>query len=168
MSRISPSRDDIKSFMALASSSLGTPLPAPKDVFAFNEGGSATTGEKILELALSGAKTATTSWPVPTPRHWDVGDVSVIVDGAERPVAVMRTLSLQEYRFRDVPEGFALAEAEGSYEDYRTGHIEYYRKRDERGPGFGDDSMVLCERFEIVFSIRERKDGKKEKEKEDA
>lgn len=62
----------------------------------------------------------------------------------------MRTLSFVECKFKDVAEDFALAEAEGDYEDYRTGHIAFYRQ-EENGHEFGDDSMVLCERFEVIY-----------------
>lgn len=63
----------------------------------------------------------------------------------------MRPLSFVECKFRDVAEDFALAEAEGGYDEYRGGHIAFYRQ-EESGHEFGDDSMVLCERFEVIYS----------------
>jgi uncharacterized protein YhfF len=151
MSSIDPSRSDIVAFMAGASSAVGRTLPAPKDVFHFG-GSSPALADQRLRLAIQGKKSAATSWPVPEPLHWGVGDLSVILDGAGRPRALMRTTSLVQCLFRDVDEGFALAEAEGDYEAYRTGHFDFYRGQ-EGGETFGEDSIVLCERFEVLYSV---------------
>lgn len=138
--------------MSLASAALGTPLPAPKDVFAFG-GNNPTLTDKLLALAIAGEKTATTSWPIPKPMHWGVGDLSVILDGQGRPGAVMRTTSLRTCLFKDVEEDFALAEAEGDYETYRRGHIWFYGQQKD-GYLFNDDSVVLCERFEVIYPVK--------------
>jgi uncharacterized protein YhfF len=151
MSAVDPSRPDIAAFMALASAALKTTLPTPKDVFQFGRADNPAQNDRLLGLATAGLKTATTCWPIPDPLHWGVGDLSVILDGAGRPAAVMRTTSLVRCAFRDVAVDFALAEAEGSYEDYRRGHIEYYRKGKD-GQLFSEDSVVQCERFEVIYS----------------
>ncbi|KAG7285693.1 hypothetical protein NEMBOFW57_007986 [Staphylotrichum longicolle] len=156
MSAVDPSRPDIVAFMAAASSALGRDLPAPKDVFNFGGSSPADADERLL-LAIQGKKTATTSWPVPDPLYWGVGDLSVILDGSGAPRALMRTVSFVQCRFRDVDEDFALAEAEGDYETYRTGHIDFYR-RQENGEEFGEDSVVLCERFEVIYSTGRSED----------
>jgi uncharacterized protein YhfF len=152
MSAVDPKRDDIVAFMAKASKSLGQDLPAPKDVFRFG-GDDVRTTDKCLKMAIEGEKSATTSWPIPDPLYWSVGDCSVILDGGGEPKAVMRTLSFVECKFKDVAEDFALAEAEGDYEDYRKGHIWFYGKQ-ENGHEFGDESMVLCERFEVIYPAK--------------
>jgi uncharacterized protein YhfF len=135
--------------MAVASTALGVTLPPPKDVFHFGGDDPARTN-MFLRLAIEGKKTATTSWPVPDPLYWGPGDVSVILDGEGKPSAVMRTLSFVRCKFKDVAEDFALAEAEGDYEAYRTGHIWFYGKQ-EGGDQFNDESEVLCERFEVIY-----------------
>ena len=150
MSIVDPSRPDILAFMAAASSALGRPLAKPKDVFHFG-GASSTLADERLLLAIQGKKTATTSWPVPDPLYWGVGDLSVILDGRGAPKALMRTTSIVKCRFCEVDEGFAAAEAEGDYEEYRTGHIAFYREQ-EKGDEFKDDSVVMCETFEIIYS----------------
>ncbi|KAJ0118393.1 hypothetical protein J7T55_009176 [Diaporthe amygdali] len=149
MSLVDPGRSDIVAFMAKASEALGRDLAAPKDVFGFG-GNNPRLTDKFLQLAIEGKKTATTSWPIPQPLHWGPGDLSVILNGKGEPAAVMQTLSFVECKFKDVAEDFALAEAEGDYDEYRTGHIAFYRKQ-ENGHEFGDDSMVLCERFEVIY-----------------
>ena len=146
-------RPDVTAYMAEACRALGRTLSAPKDVFSFGDEHDRASTDERLRDALAGLKTATTSWPVPRPRHWDVGDLSVILDSAGKPSAVMRTLELVECKFRDVAEDFALAENEGTYEDYREGHLRFYNRQ---GKGeFGDDCMVLCERFEVIYPVRQ-------------
>lgn len=136
--------------MAEASSALGRALPLANDVFNFGGSDPALADER-LRLAIEGKKTATTSWPVPDPLYWGVGDLSVILDGKGQPKALMRTTSMVQCKFRDVEESFALAEAEGDYEAYRSGHVAFYRQQD-KGHEFGPDSIVLCERFEVIYA----------------
>lgn len=152
MSSVDPNRPDITAFMAQAAKSLGQDLPAPKDIFNFGGDNNPRVTDELLALAIQGKKTATTSWPIPSPLHWGVGDLSIILNGQGEPAALMRTLSFVECRFKDVAEDFALAEAEGDYEAYRTGHIRFYGQQ-ENGHEFGDESMVLCERFEVIYSV---------------
>lgn len=158
MSSVDPNRPDIQAFMAKASKALHRTLPAPKDVFSFgggdnnnNNNNTSLISDELLALALAGKKTATTSWPIPQPTpHWGVGDLSVILNGKGEPAAVMQTVSLVECRFKDVAEDFALAEAEGDYEAYRRGHFWFYGQQRD-GHEFNDESMVLCERFVVIY-----------------
>lgn len=149
MSAIPPNRPDILTYISAASAALGTPLPTPKDVFSFG-GKDPLLATARLALAIQHKKTATTSYPIPSPLHWGVGDLSVILDGEGKPGAIMRTTSFVECKFKDVAEDFALAEAEGDYEAYRKGHFEFYRSQ-EAGGEFSDESLVLCERFEVIY-----------------
>ena len=135
---------EILAFMDKASEALGYKLPAPKDVYAF-------ALDLHTQNAIDGKKTATTSWPIPKPVHWGIGDYSVGLSQAGKPAMIMRTLSLVECRFGDVAEDFALAEAEGDYQEYHDGHVEWYGRSDPNGYLFDDDSMVLCERFECIY-----------------
>ena len=84
----------------------------------------------------------------------------MILDGEGKPGALMRTTELRVCKFRDVDEEFAIAEGEGNYGEYRTGHLEYYnsvgytgfeRGKDGERVVFGEESLVLCERFEVVY-----------------
>ena len=72
----------------------------------------------------------------------------------------MRTLSLKRCLFRDVEESFALAEGEGTWEEYRRGHFEFHMATEEAvGRKFGDEEEVLCETFEVVFWLEEEMRG---------
>lgn len=148
-SAVDPNRPDVVAFINNVSMELGQNIPAPKDVFNFG-GDNAELTDRLLAFAIEGKKTATTSWPIPDPLYWDVGDYSVILNSRGEPSAVMRTKSFVKCKFKDVAEDFALAEAEGDYNDYREGHIWFYGKQ-ENGHLFDDESMVLCERFEVVY-----------------
>ncbi|KAK3998245.1 PUA-like domain-containing protein [Cladorrhinum sp. PSN332] len=148
----------LSSFLAQASATLCTTSPIiPKDMFRFGEP-SPTTADTLLRFAIAGHKTATTSWPIPSPLYWGVGDYSVILDGDNNPGALMRTTEVKKCKFKDVEDDFALAEGEGTVEEYKQGHREFYERQWERDgrtyERFGEESEVLCERFEVVF-VRE-------------
>ncbi|MCJ1331044.1 hypothetical protein MMC10_007731 [Thelotrema lepadinum] len=149
MSKVDTQRPDVVAFIEEASKALGRAIPPAKDVFGFGNG-LAYLDDRLLERAISGAKTATTSWPVPDPLYWGPGDYSVILNGKGEPAALMHTNSFRQCKFKDVEEEFALAEAEGDYESYREGHFWHYG-RGENGHLFSDESEVLCERFEVVY-----------------
>ncbi|KAK4168338.1 PUA-like domain-containing protein [Cladorrhinum sp. PSN259] len=152
------SSPSFSSFLALASAALNTTSPIiPKDMFRFGEP-SQTMADFLLRRAITGHKTATTSWPIPSPLYWGVGDFSIILDGDGNPGALMRTTELKTCKFNDVEDDFALAEGEGTVEDYKQGHREFYDRQwemdEKKYERFGEDSEVLCERFEVVY-VRE-------------
>jgi len=107
--------------MAKVSKELGVSLPAPKDIFSFGDDIARVTKE-LNELALAGKKTATTSFPVPQPQHWDVGDLSVGLDENKNPCFLMRTTELTVMNFEDVDPSFAADEGEGDLS------LEYYKR----------------------------------------
>lgn len=150
MSEIDLSRPEIVAFMSSASNALGQPLPSPKEAFQF--GDSPTLANELLQLVFQGKKTATTTWPIANPLPWAEGDLSVILDGEGKPRALMRTTSLVRCRFRDVDEEFAVAEGEGDYKTWRREHIAYFERQKEEEK-FTEDSEVLCERFEVIYSV---------------
>jgi uncharacterized protein YhfF len=150
---LTPTSPKVAAFMSRAASDLGlSSLPAPKDIFSFG-GNQPSLTAKLNTLALAGAKTATTSYPVPSPIHWGVNDLSVGLDENSEPAFIMRTTWLEECNFEDVPDEFAVDEAEGSAEEWREGHVKYYNE--EEGGTFGDGKgkRVLMERFEIIWPL---------------
>ncbi|KAJ1337280.1 ASCH domain-containing protein [Microdochium nivale] len=149
MSSIDPQRPDIVAYMAAASAALRVRLPPPSDVFSFGDDNS-SLNDSLLQLVLEGSKTGTATYPIPDPLHWGPGDYAVVVDSKGEPRAIIRTISFARCPFRDVTEEFALSEAEGDYEAWRAGHIRFWK--DMQGDkDFCDDSVVLCERFELVY-----------------
>jgi uncharacterized protein YhfF len=164
--KYTPSSPNITLFMSQASKDLNLPLPAPKDIFAF--GGSQThITARLNAIAFAGHKTATTSYPVPNPIHWGVNDLSVGLDENGEPAFVMRTTYLEEMNFEDVPDSFAVDEGEGTAQEWREGHVEYYNREKNGAFGVGAGKRVLIERFEIIWplGIKEKAEENKRKKK---
>ncbi len=101
-------------------------------------------------LILSGAKTATCS----ALRDFGEGGAARPLVGRRdvachwdwTPACVIETVEVTERRFCDVPEGFALAEGEGRFADWRVGHIAYF----QRNGGWAENMWLICERFRLV------------------
>ncbi len=114
--------------------------------------------DELLELVLAGTKTGTASsfWdyeatdePLPA-----AGDLSIILDGAGDPRAVIETTDVQTIPFDEVGAEHAHAEGEGdrTLEHWRQVHERYWREHSENPRGFEPDMPVVCERFRLVWS----------------
>ncbi len=79
-----------------------------------------------------------------------VGDLSVVLDGNEDPLCVIRTTKVEIRRFGDVDEGYAWTEGEGdrSLEHWRRAHIEFFASE---GTEADDDTEVVLETFELLW-----------------
>lgn len=149
MSTIDPKRPDISAYIATASEELGEALPVPKDVFAFGDD-NPELNESLLALVLDGKKTGTATYPIPTTLHWGPGDYAVVVDSQGEPRAIIRTVAFVRCPFGHVTEAFALSEGEGNYDEWRRGHIWFWKEL-QGAADFDEDSEVLCETFELVY-----------------
>lgn len=118
--------------------------------FRFGDGPALCT--ELTDLVISGMKTATcgavrdfTGEERPV-----VGrkDIACLWDWS--PAVVIETTEVSERQFRDVSEDFALAEGEGSFADWRRGHIAYF----QRHGGWAEDMWLICERFRVVEVLR--------------
>lgn len=110
----------------------------------------------LLALVLEGIKTGTASslWdyeatgdPLPY-----AGELSIILDGAGVPRAVIETTDLQTVPFDQVTAEHAFSEGEGdrSLADWREVHERYWRQHSENPRGYAPDMPVLCERFRLI------------------
>ena len=127
----------------------------PPPAWAF--GDNPALADELLHLVLEGSKRATTSYlfeyerdgdPVPKP-----GDLSILLDGAGRPRALIRTTDVDVLPFREVTSEQAAAEGEGdrSLATWRRDHEAVFRRSYETpGVEFSDDLMVVFERFELL------------------
>jgi uncharacterized protein YhfF len=144
----------VKAYLSYVSRQLNISLPpVAKDVFDFGDGHTNVT-RNLNAAAVAGLKTGTMSFPAPRPPHWGVGDYSVGLGVHGEPYLLMHTLALWEKKFDEVEEYFALSEGEGDYEEWRQGHIHFWReKEDHDGSLFGDGvgKVVLCETFETLW-----------------
>lgn len=124
---------------------------------AWSFGAGPEEAESLLELVLSGRKTATASAaepyakqgvPVPVP-----GDLSIILDGAGRPRALIVTTAIEVVPFAEVGAEHAAAEGEGdlSLEHWRRVHETFFAgELTEVGLGFDETTPVVCERFRLL------------------
>ena len=78
-----------------------------------------------------------------------VGECLAMVDNAGRQVATLRVTRVDVSRFIDVPDEFALAEAEGDLcaEDFRASHRQYWTNI---GETITDDTEVVQLYFELL------------------
>lgn len=116
-------------------------------------------GEKadwLASLVVNGTKTATcSSYPLyeiegdPLPK---VGDHQIVLDSQNQPVAIIKSYAIDIYPFNKVPVGFALAEGEGTYDEWKKAHIAFFgRTLPQYGLVFTEDMLTVCDRFEKVY-----------------
>ncbi|MEU9147239.1 ASCH domain-containing protein [Streptomyces sp. NPDC048349] len=121
--------------------------------------------DRLVAAVLSGAKTATTGLlagyaaegePLPV-----AGQRAVLLDSAERPVAVLEVTGVRVLRLGEVDLEHASAEGEGhaSVAEWRSSHEAFWHGPELRellgDPGFtvDDDTPVVAERFRIVEQL---------------
>jgi uncharacterized protein YhfF len=107
-------------------------------------------GEELLELILAGTKTAT-CWAARDSGPTRVGDDYIALDSHGSDRALLRVVSIEKCRFRDVTPEFASLEGEGdrSLDYWRSGHQAYF----QRNGGFSEDMELWCEVFELVKAL---------------
>ncbi|MEO0982720.1 MAG: ASCH domain-containing protein [Pseudomonadota bacterium] len=129
----------------------------PVDVFAF--GDSPDLADSLLALVLSGEKRATCG----RKRAYDLegldpprpGDLSLVLDGAGRPRAVIETVDARIAPFASATAAFANEEGEGdkSLEWWRAAHIAFFQREcAKEGVAFDESEDVVFERFRLVWT----------------
>jgi uncharacterized protein YhfF len=116
--------------------------------FAF--GDSPRMADDLLALVLAGKKTATCGalrdFPEGSSARPVVGLQYLVLDGANRPAAVIETLEVTERRLDEVDESFAFDEGSRSLVEWHSDHKAYF----SRNGGYTPDMMLLCERFRLI------------------
>ncbi len=120
-------------------------------------GATVEQADELLALVLDGTKTATAS------ALWDyesagesvpaIGEVSIVLDGENRPSAVIVTIAVDIVPFAEVNAEHAWDEGEGdrSLGFWRESHERFWRSHSENAVGFRPDMPVVCERFRLVY-----------------
>jgi uncharacterized protein YhfF len=121
-------------------------------------GDDARLADELLGLVLDGVKTGTSTAlaeleladePLPV-----TGDLSIILDGAGHPAALIRTTRVETVPFDQVDAAFAAAEGEDdrSLQSWRVEHETYWRRVLGRiGGEFSPGMPVVTERFELLY-----------------
>ncbi len=164
ISRLTPAEDDLQRFWAVASRYarvgdmdvlIGTPWGQAVAPPAWSFGSTPEMADDLLGLVLAGAKTATSSLKQeydddsePLPK---ANDLSIVLDGAGRPRALIRTTQVLLTRFGDLTAQQAAAEGEGdlSLDYWRQAHRRFW---EAAGHTITDDSLVVWERFKLLHA----------------
>jgi len=120
-------------------------------------GGTPEIADELLDLVLRGVKTAGASalWeyeevdePIPT-----VGTLGIVLDGRGHPRALVVTTAVDVVPFGEVGEEHAALEGEGdgSLAQWRQAHAHYLTTADGGERGFGEETPVVLERFEVLY-----------------
>ncbi|WDM45432.1 ASCH domain-containing protein [Microbacterium luteolum] len=128
----------------------------PPEAWGF--GATPQQADELLALVVTGLKdgTASSLWdyeanrdPLPT-----VGELSIILDGAGAPRAVIETTAVEIVPFDEVDEAHAHAEGEGdrTLAHWRAVHERYWREHSENPRGYAPDMPVVCERFRLIHA----------------
>jgi uncharacterized protein YhfF/RimJ/RimL family protein N-acetyltransferase len=136
-------------------------LAGPDDAFsAWHFCDNEADADELAALVLSGRKRATTSALASYELEGDplpqVGDLSVIAYWDGRACCVIRTVAVDVVAFAAVGEDFAAAEGEGdkSLAYWRAAHVAAFgREFAGTGRTLDGDTLVVCERFELVFPV---------------
>ena len=115
--------------------------------------------DKLISLILDGNKRATAGT-----LEWDyiaenepietVGEKIAVVDNNNQHIATIQVNRVEVKRFADVPDEFALAEAEGdlSGDDFRASHFGFWSKL---GLPIADETEIVLVYFDLVEDLRQ-------------
>ena len=119
---------------------------------SFSFGDTPELADELLELVLTGKKSATCWAASEGDKGVVVGKRWIVKDGQGRPTALLETVELERRRFGDVDATFAHDEGEGdrSLEYWRQAHTAYFTRREE----FSPDMELYCERFRLVEVLK--------------
>ncbi len=111
--------------------------------------GSGGLEERLAALILAGRKRATV-WDGRVPNETRPG-MQWVVTVADRPVAVIETISVELRRFDQIDAAFAHEEGEGdgSLDFWRIVHQSFFRNQGH----FAPDMQLWCEQFRLIETI---------------
>lgn len=110
----------------------------------------------LVDLVLHGDKRSTAGllrdYAVEGEPVEHVGELLAMVDNHGHHVGTLRVTRVEILRFADVPDEFALAEAEGdlSGADFRASHLAYWSSVGEQ---VDDDTMIVTLYFDLLPEI---------------
>ena len=87
------------------------------------------------------------------------GLLSILLDGAGRPRALIRITDVETVRFAEVSAEHARREGEGggSLEHWRRTHAEFFRRSSATGEPIDAGTLVVLERFEVLVPAEARR-----------
>ena len=133
-------------------------FPIVNGLRAIEFGNPGESRDKILSFLLDGNKRATAGT-----LEWDytaenepietVGEKLAVLDNHDQHIATIQVNRVEVKRFADVPDEFALAEAEGdlSGDDFRESHYAFWTKL---GLPINDETEIVLVYFDLVEDLR--------------
>ena len=120
------------------------------ECFAF--GDSPEMADELLNLVLTGKKTATVSILLEDEQTPSVGDLSLVLDGHGNPACVIKTVYLKTVKFCDLTWDMVKLEGEDeNFEQWKSGNIRYWtRDSAKRGYTFTTQTPITFERFDVI------------------
>ncbi|WP_222890413.1 ASCH domain-containing protein [Enterobacter sp. C2] len=117
-------------------------------------GDSPKLADELVQLVLSGIKTATCCSKNSFQREYERGEApcagsyNIILDGTGQPMCVIQTVRLQVIRFCEMTSELASKEGEGdlSLEYWKEGHKRYF----EREGTYSEEMELVFEEFELI------------------
>jgi len=125
---------------------------------AWGFGDGPAMADELGALVAAGTKTATCSllweYEVQGDRVPQVGDLSIILDGAGNPLCIIETTEIVIRPYNEVRADFAYDEGEDdrTLASWRKAHWHFFSRTCEVIGKTIDESMPLvCERFEVIW-----------------
>lgn len=128
------------------------------DYTAWSFGNTKEMADNLASLVAKGVKTATTSsldLYEPDEAKPFVDEYNIILDGSENPVCITKPVVVEKIPFNLVSQEHAYHEGEGdrSLHQWRKEHEAFFKSvYKQSGKIFTEDSLCLCEVFEVVFN----------------
>ena len=116
-----------------------------------------TSREALVNLVLHGDKRATAGLLSEYETEGEViehvGELLAMVDNDSQHVGTLEVTRAEIVRFADVPDEFALAEAEGDLDAsyFRASHLAFWTRV---GEAISDDTLVVTVYFNLLPEIR--------------
>ena len=129
-----------------------------KEMRTIEFGNPGESRDKLISLMLDGNKRATAGT-----LEWDyiaenelietVGEKLAVIDNDNRHLATIEATRVEVKKFADVPDEFALAEAEGDLngDDFRESHHEFWSKL---GLPITDETEIVLVYFDLIEDLR--------------
>ena len=109
--------------------------------------------DKLINLVLSGKKTATTSL-YKIDNLSKIGDISVLTDLNDKSICIIKTKKVIVTEFKNITWNLAKLEGENnSLNEWRQVHENYFSKIDTN---FNEKTKVIFEIFEVVRKLNRK------------
>jgi len=118
----------------------------------WNFGQDKELSDRLVNLVLKGRKRASASLYRTKDKVPEIGSHGIVLDSEDRPRCLIKYTSLAVKPFSQVDLEFAREEGEGS-DDIRDWADEHRRFFEQENPLFSEASLVVCEKFKLVFKV---------------